>query len=124
MSTSFLIFIGAGLGGVLRYWLSYVLHWSLHVHRFPYGTLAVNISGCFLMGVFATLSLNRHYGSAFRSFLLVGFLGGYTTFSAFSIETINLLENGAWLSALINSVGSVLACLTAAWIGIFLARQL
>ena len=125
MGTIFFIFIGAGLGGVLRYWVSNVVY-SLFNQRFPLGTLIVNVSGCFLMGLLFVLLLNRfqQLGSELRALLLIGMLGGYTTFSSFSIETINLFENGNWLSAIINIFLSMGACLVATWIGVVLGRSL
>src|SRR5580692_9886839 len=100
---STLIFIGAGLGGVCRYWISNGVHFLFGKH-FPYGTLVVNVSGCFLMGLLFVLTLERFdgIGSEFRALLLIGLLGGYTTFSSFSMETINLFESGNWSSALMN----------------------
>jgi fluoride exporter len=119
-----LIFLGAGLGGVLRYWVSNSVYWFLGRY-FPYGTLIVNISGCFLMGFIFVLLTERFDGisSQLRSLLLVGLLGGYTTFSSFSIETFNLFENGAWISALLNIFLSVILCVGAAWLGVIGGRQ-
>lgn len=118
MMNTLLIFFGAGLGGVVRYWVSNSVHLLLGRH-FPYGTLVVNVSGCFLMGFLFIILLERFngMGSQFRSFLLIGFLGGYTTFSAFSIETLNLLEKDALIGAMINILLSVILCLLAAWLG-------
>lgn len=125
MLNTFLIFIGAGSGGVLRYWVSNISYWLLG-RQFPYGTLIVNISGCFLMGLLFTLLLERSggVGSQLRSLLLVGVLGGYTTFSSFSIETLNLFENGAPLAGLLNILLSVILCLAATWLGVIGGRQL
>lgn len=119
-----LIFIGAGLGGISRYWLSYAIY-QLLGRSFPFGTLIVNVSGCFLVGLLFILSVDRfgHIGPQFRSLLLIGFLGGYTTFSTFSLETVNLFENGAWLSGGLNIFLSLFLCLIATWFGIFCGRQ-
>lgn len=125
MNTFFLIFIGAGLGGVLRYGVSTGVY-HLFNKNFPYGTLVVNISGSFLMGFLFVLTLGRFHTIApqLRALLLIGFLGGYTTFSSFSIETINLMENANWFSAILNILLSTILCLTAAWIGVILGRNL
>ena len=125
MSNTLLIFLGAGLGGVFRFWISNSTYWILG-RQFPYGTLVVNVSGCFLMGLLFIILLERFYciGPQLRSFLLVGFLGGYTTFSSFSIETLNLFENGAWLAAAMNILLSVILCMAAAWLGVIGGRNL
>jgi len=120
-----LIFLGAGFGGVSRYWISNITYGILG-RQFPYGTLVVNISGCFLMGLLFVLILERFdgIGPQLRSLLLIGLLGGYTTFSSFSIETLNLFENGAYLSAALNILFSVILCIAATWLGVMGGRQL
>lgn len=125
MNHSLLIFIGAGTGGVLRYWVSSVLHYWAG-KSFPIGTLVVNISGCLLMGFLFAFMLDRLHSlsTSLRPLLLIGFLGGYTTFSAFSIETLELFEQGAWLMALSNILLNTLLCLCAVWLGTLLAREL
>ncbi len=119
-----LIFLGAGLGGVSRFAISN-LFYALLGREFPYGTLIVNVSGCFLMGLLFFLILERvsELAPYLRSFLLIGFLGGYTTFSSFSIETLNLIENGAWTSACLNILLSMGLCLLAVWIGAMGGKQ-
>lgn len=125
MNNTLLIFLGAGFGGVLRYWVSNGAYLLLG-RQFPYGTLVVNISGCFLMGLLFVLTLERldGIGSQLRALLLIGLLGGYTTFSSFSIETINLFESGNWLSAITNVVLSAILCIGAAWLGVIGGRNL
>ncbi len=125
MIDSVLIFIGAGLGGIFRYWISNGVYFLLG-RQFPYGTLVVNVSGCFLMGLLFVLTLERFdsVGSQLRALLLIGLLGGYTTFSSFSIETINLFESGNWLSALMNIFLSTIVCIAAAWLGVIGGRNL
>lgn len=125
MSNTFLIFIGAGLGGISRYWTSNGVYLLLG-RNFPFGTMIVNATGCLLMGLLYTLILERFNGikQQLRSLLLIGFLGGYTTFSSFSIETINLYESGDWLNANLNILLSFIICISLTWLGIFLGRQL
>lgn len=125
MINTLLIFFGAGVGGVFRYWISTMSYWVLG-RQFPYGTLIVNASGCFLMGLLFTLILDRFdgIGPQLRSFLLIGFLGGYTTFSSFSIETLSLFENGEWFSGSLNIFLSVTLCLFLTWLGIIGGKQL
>jgi CrcB protein len=125
MTNTVLIFLGAGMGGVFRFWVSNGVHWFVGRH-FPYGTLVVNVSGCFLMGLLFALLLERFdaFAPQLRALLLIGFLGGYTTFSSFSIETLSLIENGAWLSGLSNIFFSVALCMISVWIGIIGGRLL
>lgn len=125
MMNTLLIFLGAGIGGVSRFWVSNIVYFFVG-RNFPYGTLVVNVSGCFLMGLlFVVLQewLNE-IAPQLRSFLLIGILGGYTTFSSFSIETLNLFENGDWLGATLNILLTTLLCLIAVWLGVMGGRNL
>ena len=99
------------------WWCVSLLGFQYHLscfglQQFPYGTLIVNISGCFLMGLLFVLTTERWIESdpSLRALLLIGLLGGYTTFSSFSIETLMLYESGHWLGALLNVVLSVSLC--------------
>ena len=125
VSETILIFIGAGIGGVFRFWVSTISYWLLG-RQFPYGTLIVNVTGCFLMGLLFVLILERFngMGPSLRSLLLIGLLGGYTTFSSFSIETLNLFENGAIISGALNILLSVTLCIAATWLGVIGGRQI
>jgi CrcB protein len=120
-----LIFFGAGLGGLCRYWLSSAVYVLLN-RNFPYGTLFVNVTGSFFMGLFFFLLINRttQLSAQLQSLFLIGVLGGYTTFSSFSIETLNLFDRGAWVSALLNIFLSVFLCLIATWIGAIIGRYI
>ena len=116
--------IGGALGSVLRYELSAWVQ-ALATRGFPYGTLVVNVLGCLLMGfLFVVFSDRLGANAIWRVGLLVGVLGGFTTFSSFSMETFNLIEQGAILQAVANVVASVLLCLAATWLGVVVARSL
>jgi fluoride exporter len=126
MAAYFWIAIGSALGGMARFGCS-GLAARLISETFPWGTLIVNVLGSFIIGFFATLTGpdGRVYvGSVTRQFVLIGFCGGYTTFSSFSIQTLNLMEDGEWLRAAANIGGSVVLCLFAVWIGSLLAASL
>ncbi len=115
---------GGAIGSLLRYWVSSGTHAVLG-RGFPYGTLTVNILGSLLMGFLYIWLLDRvAAGPVLRAFLLIGVLGGFTTFSSFSIESLNLIEAGQMLKALINVLLSVTVCIAAAGLGVLIARQL
>jgi CrcB protein len=120
------IAIGAGgaAGSLARYVLSNWVHgWA--GRGFPYGTLTVNVLGCLLMGTLFVLFTERLSDSpTLRAGLLIGVLGGFTTFSSFSIETFNLIEEGATVKALLNAAGSLVLCIGSTWIGVLIGRQL
>ena len=112
------------MGSLLRFWMSTGIY-ALLGRGFPYGTLAVNVLGCLLMGFLFVLFLDRFStNGVLRAGMLIGVLGGFTTFSAFSMETINLIEEGAQLKAVLNIFLNVLACLGATWLGVLVGRQL
>ena len=116
-----LVAVGSGLGGVLRY---LVLCWICAAKGFPWATLTVNVVGSLLIGLISGL-LARHGGSSadsIRAFAVVGFCGGFTTFSTFSNETFRLIENNQWISAA-GYVGlSVAAGLVAVFVGYWLSK--
>ena len=118
-----LVALGGALGSVARYKLSgLVLHHTID-WRFPAGTFAVNVLGCLVAGVLAGL-VERHelFSADTRLFLFTGILGGFTTFSAFGLETMFLLRRGEVLIAGSNIVLSVIVGLAALWFGLWVAR--
>jgi len=115
---------GGALGALLRYWVSSGVY-LLTGRDFPYGTLVVNVLGSLLMGFLYIWLLERTLASAAtRAFLVIGLLGAFTTFSTFSIETLNLMEAGQMGRALLNVLMSVVLCVGAAALGVMLARQI
>lgn len=118
------IAIGGALGSVMRYWVSTGVY-GVFGRGFPYGTLVVNVLGSLAMGMLFVLLVERVSDNpALRAGILIGVLGGFTTFSSFSIETFNLIEQGAVLKAAANMAVSLFVCLGATWLGVILARQL
>lgn len=117
-------FLGGGVGSALRYWLSGSVYRFVKP-TFPYGTLVVNVGGCFLIGFLMAVFEERFVVQPLlRVFLTIGILGGFTTFSTFSFETIQLLRDGSTVSALINIFSSLVGCLTATFLGNVLGRLL
>lgn len=115
---------GGALGALFRFWLSSGIYKWLG-QSFPYGTMVVNVIGSFVMGLlFVALTERWATDTVLRAALLVGLLGAFTTFSTFSIETLNLIEQGALIKATINIAGSVILCLAAVWFGVVLGRSL
>ncbi|NEM98321.1 fluoride efflux transporter CrcB [Pontibacter burrus] len=118
-----LLAIGAGsfIGGVGRYLLSQLIQ-SKSLTQFPVGTLVVNIVGCFLIGIVFGLFAKGTLSDEWRLFLATGVLGGFTTFSAFSGETISLLQGGQYWPAIVYVLASVLLGLLATFIGLWLVK--
>jgi CrcB protein len=112
----FLIALGGAAGSVLRYLLGgRVQHFA--PHGFPVGTLTVNVLGCLVIGVLTQIFLNMETPGEWRGLLVVGFCGGFTTFSTFSIETVGLIEGGEYGRAATYVAGSVLLCIMATFAG-------
>ena len=121
-----LIALGGALGSGARFFLSGVVANQFGA-TFPWGTLIVNVTGSFLIGFFATLTApeGRVFASgSTRQFSMSGIFGGYTTFSSFSLQTLNLAREGEWLRAGANTALSVVACLVAVWLGHLCASSL
>jgi CrcB protein len=121
-----LIALGSAIGGVARFWCSGFVAQRVG-EFFPWGTLTVNVVGSFLIGFLAALGEpdGRWYvGPEARQFLMIGVLGGFTTFSSFSLQTLNLLRDGEWLYAAANIALSVVVCLLAVWLGFVVAAHL
>ncbi len=129
-----LLVIGAGgaLGAILRFLTSEAVSHSRWAQpsrvlgsSFPWGTLVVNLTGCLAIGVATGLCYRRLLlHPDLRAFLLVGLLGGYTTFSTFSLETLELLRDGDHLPALINGLGSPILGIFGVWLGLSLSKLL
>lgn len=119
-----LVFLGGGIGAAARYWLSGIVYQKMNTD-FPYGTLAVNAIGCLLIGILMTAMEERFLAQpSLRVFLTIGILGGFTTFSSFSFETIALLRDGEILYALVNIFTSLFVCLFGTWVGMQIGKLL
>jgi fluoride exporter len=117
-----LVFIGGGLGAVARYLLQGDVY-RFTGASFPYGTIVVNIIGCFTIGIIMSSMEERFLAApSLRIFLTIGILGGFTTFSSFSYETMSLLREGDMLMGGLNVIASVVICLGATWLGLGLGR--
>ncbi|MDT8384584.1 MAG: fluoride efflux transporter CrcB [Gammaproteobacteria bacterium] len=117
------IAIGGALGALFRFWMSNGIY-GLLGRNFPYGTLAVNVLGSLLMGFLYVMLVDKlALGPHWRAALLIGLLGAFTTFSTFSMETLNLVEAGEVFKALLNVLLSVSLCLVATWLGVLAGRS-
>ncbi len=125
LTTCLLVMAGGALGTLARYLISLV---ALPISQsLPWGTIIINIVGSFIIGLFGTLTLahGRYPVSEnVRLFVMIGICGGFTTFSSFSLQTLDLLRNGAVVRAAINVVGSVVLCVLAVALGYTIAAQL
>lgn len=120
------IAIGGAIGSVARYWCGDISA-RLMGETFPWGTLFVNVLGSLVIGFFATITGpdgRLLVGTIPRQFVMIGLCGGFTTFSSFSLQTLNLVQQGEWLHAGANILGSVIACLLAVWLGHIAASSL
>jgi CrcB protein len=118
-----LIFVGSGLGGIFRYLLGTTLQKLAGAGIFPIGTFCVNLLGCFLIGFLAHLADSKGmFPREQRLFIFVGLLGGFTTFSSFGHETVQLIKDGYFLYASFNALFQVLFGLTCVWLGYVVGR--
>jgi CrcB protein len=119
-----MIAIGGAVGALARYQLAAMIQARIPA-GFPWGTFVVNISGCLVMGVATILLTERLIVHPNWRFLIpIGFIGAYTTFSTFELETFRAVTEGSWMIGAANVVGSVLAGYAALWIGVVLTRSL
>ncbi len=118
MARYLLVGLGGFLGAISRYWLGAYVGERLGV-RFPYGTFIINMSGCLLIGIVMTILDQRtHWSPAWRYLVPIGFIGAYTTFSTFELETLRSVQEGALMTAALNVVLSVVLGFAAVWLGI------
>ena len=120
------VMLGGALGTGARFWMSGFIAERVG-EFFPLGTLVVNISGSFVVGFFAGFTDPEGLALVsprFREFFMIGVCGGYTTFSSFSLQTLDLARDGDWLKALLNTVLSFVCCLVSVWLGRVLALTL
>lgn len=124
MSIYIAIALGGSVGAMSRYWVTSTAYQWLG-HEFSYGTLIVNVLGSLVMGFLTVLLVQRlNVSDEIRLGLMVGFLGSFTTFSTFAMDTIHWIESGAILKALAYVLISVLCCVLGAWAGLLTAKQL
>lgn len=120
MALSLWVIAGSALGGLARYWLAILVAGALG-QSFPWGTLLINVVGSLVIGLAGSATDAREH-AAFRAFLMVGVCGGFTTFSSFSLQTLELMQNGRPTSALAYVGLSVAVCLVAVWAGWHLGK--
>jgi len=110
---------GGALGTISRYFVSGMVA-NAFGETFPWGTLIINVTGSFIIGFFWTLTApdgRLFVSGSTRQFVMTGFCGGFTTFSSFSLQTLNLMNDGEWLPAAGNILGSVTLCMLGVWLG-------
>jgi CrcB protein len=123
------IALGGALGSMLRFGLGSLIDSTMPKtgYVFPWGTIIVNITGCFVIGFIYTISLGTgarlNLSPLTRNFIMIGILGGYTTFSSFSLQTLTLAQDGQWWPATANVLLSVVLCLVGVWLGSMLASS-
>lgn len=123
MQNVWLVGVGGFIGSILRYLLNNVIYRLFDYPVFPYGTMTVNIVGCFVIGLLGGLSESRIvFTPELRLFLFIGVLGGFTTFSSFGYDTFGLYRNGQMLGAMMNVFLQVFVGLSAVWVGFFSSR--
>ncbi len=123
LNTFGFVALGGGIGAVLRYGVI-VSSMRIMGSGFPMGTMIVNIAGSFIMGIAAIILMERMQGSNLIPFIMVGVLGGFTTFSSFSLDAMILIEKGRMMAAATYILGSAGLSITALFSGFFMARSL
>ena len=122
MTNYLIVALGGAIGSMGRYWASLIL--NKHTHWLPLGTLFVNVIGALLIGIVWAYLLQKPQNELLRLFVSVGVLGGFTTFSTFSLETMHLLSSGSTTQALANIALNVIICLIAVAAGVSFGRWL
>lgn len=123
MKIILVIGLGSFIGGVFRYLITLFIQ-NKFISTFPYGTLGVNVIGCFLIGIVYAMSENGNVNAEWRLFLATGILGGFTTFSSFSNETVSMLRDAQYWHAFSYIAFSIFMGLFATFLGIFLIKHL
>lgn len=119
MQNVILVGMGGFFGSVLRYLVNLGMHRVSGGHWFPFGTLFINFIGCFLIGFFGkSMAVNPSFSESWRLFICVGLLGGFTTYSAFGYETVNMLRAGQSGASFMNVAAHIMLCLWAVWMGL------
>jgi CrcB protein len=124
MTKYLMVGLGGALGSILRFWVAGYVNERMGM-RFPYGTFIVNCTGSFLIGlVFTLLAERTHWDPNWRYLIPIGFIGGYTTFSAFELETFRSFQDGELLVAGLNVVLSVVIGFVSVWLGVITGRTI
>ena len=121
MNYLLLIFIGGGLGSLTRFGLHRLVQ-SQFSSTFPYGTLVVNVVASLVLGIFIGLELSKNLTPSYRALVAVGFCGGFSTFSTFANDTLQLIQTNHWGEALLNISMNIVLCILTTFAGIWLAK--
>lgn len=121
MNPVLFIFLGGGLGSLVRYGLGKLVQHQF-VSNFPYGTLAVNVTASLVLGAFVGLELSKNLSPSFRAFIAIGFCGGFSTFSTFANDTLQLIQANRYTEAMFNVLLNVSICIIATFGGIWVMK--